>query len=165
MFRMTVVGVKDVNAAFGDILRAFRPPQTAALMLPGAEVIAEEARNNVLDNDLVQSGDLYEGIKAVKVNQYAAGVRVDVPYGAVHEFGLENQVITERQRAFFWAMHAETGEDMWKALALSYSYTIPARPYLRPAIDTTKRAAVEAIMREAGAMLTRIAMRHGGGRA
>jgi hypothetical protein len=84
---------------------------------------------------------LWESIEPRKVNQYRVDVRVGVEYGAAHEYGLENQRITDRQRRFFWAKWAETGDEMWKALALSETYTIPARPYLRPAVDTAKRDA------------------------
>ena len=50
--------------------------------------------------------------------------------------------ITERQRRFFWARWYATGDEMWKALALSVTYTIPARPYLRPAIDAERTYAM-----------------------
>lgn len=156
-FRMTVNGTVELRAQFGEILHAFKPPQTARLMLPGAEVIAEAARDNILTQELVDSGDLYDSVEAFMVNQYAAGVRSKLVYAAVHEFGLQNQPITDKQRRFFWAMYAETGDDMWKALALSSTYTIPARPWLRPAIDSHKEQALRAVMHAAAALLTKIA--------
>jgi len=69
-------------------------------------------------------------------------IEFDIVYSAVHEYGLYNQVITPRQRRFFWAMWNQTKDEMWKALALSVTYTIPPRPYLRPAIDETRREAM-----------------------
>jgi hypothetical protein len=88
-----------------------------------------------------QTGALENSGRVVMVNQYSANVEFAIVYSAVHEYGLENQVITPRQRRFFWAKWYETNEDMWKALALSRTYTIPARPYLRPAIDSHQRQA------------------------
>jgi phage gpG-like protein len=153
----TVVGAKELQAQFGRILNAFSPPQVAAIMLPGAKVIAEEVKDHILQQGLVDKGDMYNAVKAVKVNQYSAGVEVGVPYAAVHEFGLQNQVATPKQIRFFWAKWAETKNTMWKALALKGSYTIPARPYFRPAVDAAKGKALDAVMREAASVLTRMA--------
>ena len=157
MLRMTVVNAHEVNAIYGQILKAFTPPQVAAIMFRGAEDLADEVQDHILQQDLVDSGDMYDSVKPVKVNQYAAGVEVGVPYAAVHEFGLKHQVATAKQIRFFWAMYRGTGEGMWKALALKGWYTIPARPYFRPAIDQGKHSALKAIMREAASVLTRIA--------
>lgn len=65
--------------------------------------------------------------------RWAIDVGTNVIYAAAQEFGYIGTV-TERQRAFFWHMYAETGEGMWRALALSKQYVIPMRPYLRPAV-------------------------------
>lgn len=153
----TVVGAKELNAQFGRILNAFSPPEVAQIMLRGAEELAEEVKDHILQQGLVDEGTMYDSVKPYKVNQYSAGVEVDTPYAAVHEFGLEHQIATAKQIRFFWAKYAETGDEMWKALALKGWYTIPARPYFRPAVDTGKHRALEAIMREAAAVLTRLA--------
>lgn len=54
--------------------------------------------------------------------------RVDIfvgeglPDTALHHFGGDVfQVVTEKQRGFFWAMFYETDDDMWKFMALSKS--------------------------------------------
>lgn len=56
-----------------------------------------------------------------------------VVYAATHEYG-DRRTVTARQRRFFWARHAETGKDRWKAMALSDTLTYPKRPYLEPAL-------------------------------
>lgn len=66
--------------------------------------------------------------------RYAIDVGTNVEYAAVQEFGLLSQEITDRQRRFFWAKWSETSNPMWRALALSETYTIPMQPYLRPAM-------------------------------
>lgn len=156
-YRETVVGAKELEAQFGRILKAFSPPQVAAIMLVGAEVLAEEVKDHILQQGLVDSGDMYNATRAVSINQYSAGVEVGVPYAAVHEFGLQRQVATAKQIRFFWAMYRETGDGMWRALALKGWYTIPARPYFRPAIDQGKHKALEAVMKEAARVLTKMA--------
>jgi phage gpG-like protein len=56
---------------------------------------------------------------------------------AIHQYGgVTHPRVTEKSRAFFWAKWFETGETMWKAMALKYKVgdtmeiRIPARPYL-----------------------------------
>ena len=155
--KVEAANAQQVIDAYGQVFRALSAPHTAAIMKVGAEVVAEGVRDNILENELVDSGDLYDAVTVKGINQYAAAVSVDIIYAAVHEYGLENQPITPRQRAFFWAMHLATGDDMWKALALSSTYTIPARPYVRPAIDEKQKDASLAMMREAASRLTRLA--------
>jgi len=133
-----VLGIKDLTGYFRALARDAPGKMTADMVRQGAEVILEEAKANVRANFENQTGALENSGKVVMVNQYAANIEFDIVYSAVHEYGLENQPITDRQRRFFWAMWYEDGNEMWKALALSQTYTIPARPYLRPAIDSHK---------------------------
>lgn len=69
--------------------------------------------------------------------RWAIDVGTNVIYAAAQEFGYTG-VITEKQRWFFWYKYLETGNEMWLRLRFSYSYTIPAHPYLRPALDESK---------------------------
>ena len=157
MIRMTVTGQKQVEATYGNILSALTGPQVAEAMLAGAEVVAEEVRDNILRRELVDSGKLYDSVKARKTNQNSAEVRVGTPYAAVHEYGLRNQPITQRQRGFFWYKWSATKDTLWKALALSRTYTIPARPYFRPAVDSKTKEAITQVMRKAAEILTHVA--------
>lgn len=147
-FRANVIGFKDLSQSLKDVLHTLSPPETAELMAIGGEVIAEGVRDNIRRQGLVESGHLLETVSVYKINQFASGVRVSAVYAAVHEFGYTG-VITARQRAFFWAMWYETKEDMWKALALSRTYTIPQRSYFRPAVDEQRGRAIRAIAGEA----------------
>lgn len=67
-------------------------------------------------------------------SRWAIDIGTNVIYAAAQEFGYSGHV-TEKQRRFFWAMWYTTNNPMWRALALSEKYTIPAQPYLRPALD------------------------------
>lgn len=139
-----VIGYKDLDKKMKALAYAVRPQVGLADSLEdGAWVITLGARDNAVRQGLFLTGELIDSILPVKVNQYRVDVRVGVPYGAVHEYG-GTFTITDRQRRFFWAKYGETGDDMWKALALSQTYTIPPRPYLRPAIDERKQAAIQA---------------------
>jgi phage gpG-like protein len=103
--------------------------------------IIPEARRNVWEL-FNTDGDFPSRIVTQVVNQYRVDIEVRAVYGAVHEYG-GTFTITPRQRRFFWAKFYETGDDLWKALALSVQYTIPARPYLRPAIDAKEDEAMK----------------------
>lgn len=140
-----VVGYKELGAKLEKIAWTIRPQVGLADALEdGAWVIVLGARDNAVRQGLFLTGELIDNILPVKVNQYRVDVRSGAPHGAVHEFG-GTFTITDRQRRFFWAMYAQTNDDMWKALALSQTYTIPPRPYLRPAIDEHKQAALQAV--------------------
>ena len=127
----------------------------------GAQVIAEATQENILEQDLYDTGELYDSVEWVKVNQYCVDIRVMAPHAAAYEYGYDGGkvvTITDRQRGFFWYKWHETGNDMWKALALSTTYTlaaIPARPYFRPAIDENKKQVALAIQTELARSLTR----------
>lgn len=79
-------------------------------------------------------------------NRWGIDVGTNVIYAAAQEFGFTG-VITDKQRRFFWAKSADTGNPMWRALALSTEYTIPAHPYLNPALDESKREIATIILR------------------
>jgi len=133
-FSIKVKGVNDFNKGLQDVAKALGPPHMAEGLRHGAQPFLHKAQENLLEQELYVTGDLYDSIKVVVVNQWQVNILVDSDYGAVHEFGYTG-VITDKQRRFFWAKWYETQDDMWKALALSHTYTIPARPYLRPASD------------------------------
>lgn len=126
------------------IERLVQGGQWAESLLAGANVLVEAIQDNIRES-LYDTGALHDSVRAEVVDLSRVDIGVYSVYAAVHEYGLRDQRITPRQRAFFWAKYSETGNGMWKALALSPSYTIPARPYVRPAIDTEALAAVKTI--------------------
>lgn len=153
--QIEVIGLKDLKANLKAIAAVVGGAELADSLATGAQEIVWEAQKNVMAQGLHESGDLYDSIRTKKVNQYRVDIEVGVVYGAVHEFG-HTGIITDKQRRFFWAKYSETKDDMWKALALSTTYTIPARPYLRPAIDTQKRAAVATVGQSLGGKFAHI---------
>lgn len=151
-----VKGLTQLETGFRNIGRAMPGAPLAEALEDGASIIVLAAQDNVLANDLVQTLELHDSIHVVKVNQSRVDIEVGAVHGAAHEFGLEDQPITDLQRAFFWAKFMETGDPMWKALALSQTYTIPAQPYLRPAVDSEKFAAAQQAARSIEATLKQI---------
>ena len=148
-----VIGLKDLEANLKAIAAVMSGAELADSLAKGAQEIVWQAQGNMMAQGLHESGDLYDSGRTKKINQYRVDVvfgSKEILYAAVHEYGLDRQVITDRQRRFFWAKYAETKDDMWKALALSVTYSIPARPYLRPAIDTAKKAAILTVAQSLG---------------
>jgi phage gpG-like protein len=139
-YQTPVIGLKDLQDNLRRIARVVGGMELADSLEKGAQEIVWQAQQNVMAQGLYDTMALHDSIHTRKVNQYRVDVRVGVVYGAVHEYGGTFE-ITPRQRAFFWAKWHRTGDEMWKALALSVTYTIPPRPYLRPAMDEMKYGA------------------------
>ena len=146
--QMKVVGLKDLNQNLAKIVRKVVDPQSGISdsLEKGLWRVVNEARSNVWEA-FNTSGDFPKRIRPQKINQYRVDVVVNAVYAAVHEYG-GTFTVTERQRGFFWAKWYQSGDPMWKALALSATYTIPPRPYLRPAIDSKQREAIEVAARD-----------------
>ena len=156
-FQIEVIGLKDLEINLKAIAAVIGGAELADSLATGAMEIVWEVQKNLMAQGLHESGDLSESVKVVKVNQYRIDIKVDADYGAVHEYGLENHPITAKQRRFFWAKFAETNDDMWKALALSQTYTIPARPYFRPGVDTARKAALLTAAQSLGGKFAHVA--------
>lgn len=145
-----VVGLKDLERNLKAIAAVITGGDLADSLATGAQEIVWQAQQNIMTQGLHESGELHDSVRTKKVNQYRVDIVVGAPHGAAHEYGLDRQIITDKQRRFFWARYAETKDTMWLALALSATYSIPARPYLRPAIDTAKKAAILTVAQSLG---------------
>lgn len=140
-----VIGIKELSQKFQAMAKEMGGAAQSEITFAGALEIEEAVQQKIVERDLIETGNLLDSVRAFKVNQYTSGLLVDAVYAAVHEYGLFNQIITERQRRFFWAQFSGTGDEMWKALALSTTYTIPPRPYVRPGVTAGKPAARKAM--------------------
>ena len=90
----------------------------------------------------------FEGGKKESIRKVmATGSKIEgiigskVPYAAIHEYGGKTTPTTSyKARSYFWWAYFETGDEKWKAMALSrksrFSRDIKERPYLRPAVKT-----------------------------
>lgn len=83
---------------------------------------------------------------------------IEVTYAAIHENGGTVRVrITDRSRSYFWRKWYETGEEKWKRMALtprqSFVITIPARPYLGPAVEHTRNDTLKIARDEVGKLV------------
>jgi len=137
-FRPVVKGYAELDKNLKKAIKLTRQGLLPLLVLEVAEFVCDMAIDNAIAQGLVDKGILIGSIEAKLINQYAAKIVVGAPYGLAYEFGTTVE-ITPRQRQFFWARYMETEDEMWRALALSATYTIRARPYMRPALDQRAR--------------------------
>lgn len=146
-FKVEVVGFKDLEDFYKNIARVINPQSGISDSLEvGAWSIALDARDNAVRQGLFLSGALIDSIVPLKINQFRVDVIVGVIYGAIHEFG-GTIPVTDKSRAFFWVMFKKTGDEKWKFMAISKKsfFVMPARPYLRPAVDEGKGMAIDMV--------------------
>ncbi len=123
-------------------------------LMAGGEVLRDGVKAQIGARGLIDTGALLASVASERQGPRTVIVREGpLPYVFAQEFGLPNQPITARQRGFFWAKFAETGDGMWRALALSSTYTIPAKPHFRPGVKKSESKAVQAIADEAARTL------------
>ena len=92
-----------------------------------------------LEPTLNRSKGLISTIEVRPQGKSSVVVSANSPYAAIHQFGgtLKPTIqISIKIRKFFWARFYETGQENWKALALTKKnelkpvIRIPARPYI-----------------------------------
>lgn len=84
---------------------------------------------------LVGRGRLKKSINVIRAGQQTVIVGTKgVPYGQIHNEGGSMQ-ISEKQRRFFWAKYKETGNDLYKNLAMATKIRIPKRQFMGDSSD------------------------------
>lgn len=137
MTRQKVIGLKEFEGNLRKVGDAMRGRLLERALLAGALNIENGAKENIQDNDLIDTGTLLRSIHSEVVEsgreRVTVAVGTNLEYAAVHEFGA---TITPKRAQF---LHfTVNGEEVF-----TKSVTIPARPYLRPAFDSQQRAAIE----------------------
>jgi phage gpG-like protein len=92
-----------------------------------------------LEPTLNRSKGLLSTIEVRPQGKSSIVISANSPYAAIHQFGgtLKPTIpITSKMRKFFWAKYYDSGQENWKALALTQKkelkpeIRIPARPYI-----------------------------------
>lgn len=93
-----------------------------------------------------RSGKLRDTIRIIepkfKSGAFEGGLiagRSSVPYARIHEKGgFTHPTVTRKMRRFAWAKYRQTGESVWRGIALTRKSNlvvpIPKRPYITPAL-------------------------------
>ncbi len=94
---------------------------------------------------LVRSGALRDSIRIKSLNPKKIVVGVDgIKYAAIHnEGGTTHPRVTDKMRGWAWSKYYETGNDMYKAIALTkkskLTVKIPQRKYLGNSVTLNKQ--------------------------
>lgn len=157
----SLVGVREVSGKLKRMLGSFQGREKTELLMEGGKVYERGAKQRITEQGLVDTGNLRAKVSAdPSVDGVDVGPR-GVVYAAIHEFGgVTRPTVTPKMRGFAWWRFRQTGDPMWRAIALTkkthLTVRIPARPYMRPTFDEDSGAAERAIQRAAEARLQRM---------
>jgi phage gpG-like protein len=127
----STIKVVVLENRFEAVRKAASGPQIQHALMQGGEVIRNWARLNIRKNKLIDTSNLVNSIdvapsKASSDTAAEVAVGTGVVYAAIHEFG---GVINAKAGKFLSWVNKEGKRIFAK------SVHIPARPYLRPAVD------------------------------
>ncbi len=120
---------KDLNQ-----IAKFVANNKVELLLEPATELSLSVKKQILTKGLIDTKTLLHSVHIRVSGETVEVVEGPLAYVLAQEYGLFNQKITPRQRGFFWYSYKQSGDEMWKALALSDTYSIPATPHFRPGI-------------------------------
>lgn len=148
-----VLGVVELNQKLARLATQVGGAGTGRALFEGGLVIERGVKKRIKSQGLIDTGNYRGSVEANKISDSEVSVSSGVVYAATHEFGDRRQV-TARQRRFFWAMFADTGDDMWRAMALTDELNYPARPHWRPTLKQDRgdvqKAIAKALRKEIG---------------
>jgi len=147
MVQIQLVGAEDLAAKFAELADKGRSIADAAV-LAAAEVIRDGAVDNLTAQGLRMSGTLARSIHVEPTAGQSAGATVgtNLEYAAIHEYG----GIIEPKNVTFLHFTIDGQEVFTKG-----PVEIPARPYMRPAVDERKREAAQVAGVVAGRLIRR----------
>jgi len=127
--------MSQINAMMEKLANAGKSGTKA--LEQGASVIEAHAKMNAEAHGLHKTGNLIGSIQIYDKMPFSVMVGSrGVIYAAVHEFGAT--ISPKRAKMLSWI--GESGERIF-----AHKVVIPARPYLRPAVDENKSAVEAAI--------------------
>lgn len=154
-----VIGKEELMRKFHAMSEAAQGDSLGHVALVGGWVIRDAARDNIKDQGLIRTRTLSRSIDAEISEQSSARAAVDVgtnlEYGAIHEFG--GTIKSKNAKYLAIPVGSYTGSPLKYSdlkirktgkgnlilvdagnqvqYVLKSSVEIPARPYLRPALD------------------------------
>jgi phage gpG-like protein len=130
-----VVGVQTFSRNIHKLMAVVSGPGIDRALMQGGFVVERSAKENIRSQHLIDTGNLRSSIRTVLFRHGQVIVGTNVVYAAIHEFG---GTITPKNAK--WLVF-KIG-DQW---VMTDSVDIPARPYLRPALDKNRRNVVKKV--------------------
>lgn len=125
------VKVIKLDNRFKEVIAAASGDNIMKALLAGGEVVRNHAKLNIQAQELVDTSNL---LNSISVQEGSGGktdatveIGTNVEYAAIHEFG--------------GAIHQT---NAW-GKGIEQTIHIPARPYLRPALDENESSIVDAV--------------------
>jgi HK97 gp10 family phage protein len=125
------VKVIKLDDRFKEVIAAASGENIMKALLAGGEVVRNHAKLNIQAQELVDTSNL---LNSISVQEGSGGktdatveIGTNVEYAAIHEFG--------------GAIHQT---NAW-GKGIEQTIHIPARPYLRPALDENESSIVDAV--------------------
>ncbi len=169
MAKSCVIGTDELMRKFKALDEAVQEEALAFAVLEGAKVITDEARANIQKQGLIKtrtlSRSISEAIEERSATRAVVAIGTNLEYAAIHEYGgtirpkngkylaipvgtykgsptthADLKVVKTRSGSL--VMLDDNGTVQY---VLKPSVTIPARPYLRPALDDKKEEARQRI--------------------
>jgi HK97 gp10 family phage protein len=138
-----VVNLDEFLEKMGKLKEGVSMENAARAVQAGAYIVEGYAKVNITDQELVDTGNLRSSIQtelgSVDGNGAEAFVGTGIVYAAIHEFG---GIIHSTSGK---GLHFQAEDGQW---VNCMSVTIPARPYLRPAVDEHELEIMDAIGEE-----------------
>ena len=126
---MKLVGEEDFRHNLNQLIAACTGSDLNHALMRGGFVVERAAKENIRKRGLILFGFLRTSVRTILFKPGIVLVGTHVIYAAIHEFG---GTITAKNKPFL----VFKVDDQWVRVK---SVTIPARPYLRPALDKNRR--------------------------
>jgi phage gpG-like protein len=137
---MKVVNLDEFQTQLRALADAARGEVLARAVNTGGLVIEGFAKANVQAQGLIDMGNLINSIQTVNATasdtSAEAEIGTNVVYAAIHEFG--GTITAKNGKGMVFEVDGHT--------VMTKSVTIPARPYLRPAIDEHESEIEDAVI-------------------
>jgi len=135
--KIELTGVDELIEKLNQIDKSFRNEAGRAIVTAGAEVINAQTQVNINETFSERNtGGLKNSVTTVADgSKPEARVEVRKVYARIQEYG--GTIKPVRARLLHWV---EDGQDIF-----ARSVTLPARPYFRPAIESSESAVVKAM--------------------
>jgi phage gpG-like protein len=159
--RALALGLVDAKAEIPALMQALVGEHMHKHSLPTGFNVTEKLHTGKGDlrRALIpgKKGNIYEANIGLDFSVFKYGVDEQIiKYAAIHEYG-GTITITKKMRGFFWYKYAETGDEMWRSMALTKKtvITIPKRSYIEKGFEQFDR---EEMQRMLNSIYTRMAV-------
>ena len=133
---MTVEGIDDLKAALKKLDKSLQGPAARAAMKSGGSELLLYIQENIVDQDLIDTGNLHNEWTVKPESDRVVVIGTNVKYAPMHEYGGVVKAKNGKWLTF------QTRDGSWHRVA---SVHIPARPFVRPAVDEHKGDVSQAV--------------------